>query len=225
MLLKISFVMRFYSIFLLMLLAGCNSDNSTELSNSSLAEDNTILKYPIDIQKEADKLPKEANTNSSDWINLISNHKLGLLSIGDSVTHALSLLDNYFKVIYDSIPYCIGCSEEAEYYYKVLDDSMDLLFTVHPGQNLEDKDYIHAFVSFNPLYRTEKGIGVGNTVLDIKSVYTVSRIVYNYECGLFLFVRGFDGSFGLDFELNDGKKDLMVDEIPEDVIINQIAIY
>lgn len=218
--------MRIYSIILVLTLVACKSNKPVE-SSSPLSIDNKSI-YHVDTSRIVAKNDKARNKDVmelSNWTKLISNHKVGFLKTGDSITQTLDILEDYFNIVFDSIPYCSGCMDNAEYYYKLMNDSLNLSFTIHPGQTQEQSEVIQAFVMYDTLYRTDKGIGVGNTLKDIKSKYTVSKIIYEQECGLFLFVDGFDGSFGLEFEPDSDTYDVILKDIPQDVMINQIAIY
>jgi hypothetical protein len=218
--------MRIYSAIIVIALMSCKSNNTFEPHSPQQINDKSI--YHVDTSSMDEKKHKKRGKDImqlSNWTKLISRHKLGSLAIGDSIDQVIGLLGPYFNVIYDSVPYCSGCLDDIEYYYKLMGDSLELKFTIHPGQTSKGRELIQAFVVYDTLYKTDKNVGVGNTVKDIKSNYTVSRIFYEQECGVYLFVKGFDGSFGLEYEPHDDTEKLALDDIPEDVLINQIAIY
>lgn len=218
--------MKIYPIILVIALMGCKSKSPSDSSLLPETDDKSVHHMDKSALDEKNNITSKKDIMElSGWTKQISNHKLGFLATGDSITKTLDTLDDYFNIVYDSIPYCSGCLDKAEYYYKLMNDSLDLKFTIHPGQTPKDSGLIQAFVLYDSSYKTDKGIGVGNTVRDIKSNYTVSRIFYEQECGLFLFVKGFDGSFGLEYEPDSDTEALTLKDIPEDITINQIAIY
>jgi len=175
-------------------------------------------------------IPKriENDEKSTKWTNTFSKNTLGLLQTGDSISKALDLLNDLFIVKFDSIEACEGCFDEFEYYYSVYKNHK-LIFTLHPGYEENNKDLIFRFELYDADYKSDKGIGIGNTVTDLKEKYKLTEAYFAYDLGLFLFAKDFDGSFGLSYEsysdINDFNFEQATPEtIPEKCIIDKIVI-
>lgn len=88
---------------------------------------------------------------------------------------------------------------------------------------------IFRFEIYDSNYKSDKGIGIGNTVTDLKEKYKLTEAFFAYDIGLFLFAEGFDGSFGLDYESYSDIDDFNFEKatpetVPEKSIIDKIVI-
>ena len=163
------------------------------------------------------------------WKKTFSNNSIGFIQTGDSVSKALDLLKNEFRIEFDSIQACEGCEDDYEHYYSIYNESNDLIFTIHPGLKPNSEKLIFRFVLYDSSYKSDKGIGIGNTVIDLKEKYNLTEVYFSYHLGLLLFVEGFDGSFCLDYKSYSDVKNFNFEQptigsVPEKSTIKIIEI-
>lgn len=209
-----------------------NNETDNSIDNDIVAEeqkqnDSMNIKSPVVISENqsSDNL-FDSLTN---WTNTFKNHQIGYLTIGDSVTHSIKRLSIDFNVTYDSIEACVGCFDEFEYYYRIKNSSNETVFTVHPGQEENNIGLIQHIKLYDKTYKSDKGIGIGNTANDLKEKYNVSEAYFDYENGLFFFASDFKGSFRFDCCMQDKYQDInfenpSIEVVPDDMVVDMIVI-
>jgi len=184
------------------------------------------LTVPLFENSRTNNLPDTIRTD--EWTKTFGNGRLGYLKTGDLLEESLQHLEVEFNIEFDSIPACHDC-EEYEYYYQISTRENLHIFTLYPGQSPEDNHLVFRIDLFDPSYKSDKGIGVGDTVGGLKEKYKIIETYFNYHDGLQLVVEGFYGSFVLDAETYSGDpkynfEDPTPDNVPDDSVIGRIVI-
>lgn len=214
---------------MILMLLGCNltSDkkNGTKIDTTKIKTDSNDKTMVTDSNMIYNKTN---NLKEKIWTKTYSNNRIGFLYIGDSITDAIDLLKNDFKIDFDSLA-CDACDDGFEYYYSFCTQKNKLVFILHPEWEKQNKDLINRFDLLNSEYKSDKGIGVGNTVKDLKEKYQLTKAFYHDDVGLCLEVDGFDGYFRLDFKTYWDYEDFNFerpepDLVPEKSIIDKIVI-
>jgi hypothetical protein len=135
---------------------------------------------------------------------LISDRKLGTISIGDGIDSTLTNLSTWFNVKNDSIPACEGGSEYSKIFRVFSREKNELLFSIEPGWGENDKSKVSRIITTSEIFKTDQGIQIGMTVRKLKSACEITGIDNSGETGVHITIKNFKGSFGLELpETND----------------------
>jgi hypothetical protein len=228
---------KIIAILIIPLLIRCGSnskDNQTDRTqfNDTVSEplklDDTIINIALLVDTVKMNSSNIQDTLTS-WTYTFKNHQIGFLKIGDSINVSIDRLEKQFNLVYDSIELCVGCFDEFEYFYRVLNESNSTAFTVHPGREESNIGLIQHIKLYDKDYKSDKDIGIGSTAKEIKEKYAISQAYFDYENGLFFLTSDFKGSFRFECCQQDMYDDInfenpTIEIVPEDMIVDMIVI-
>jgi hypothetical protein len=155
---------------------------------------------------------------------LIYNGKAGTISIGDGIDTSLKNLTLWFEVKHDSVTVCEGCDEYSPI-YRIYDKEKQYIFSIEPGTEDNNKDKVSRIITSYTLFKTgDHGIQVGMSVKDIKRKYEITEVDNSGETGTHIFVKGFNGSFGIEMPKSDEWFRYTPTSIPDSLRITEIVI-
>lgn len=164
-------------------------------------------------------------TESKGFPFLISNGKVGTISIGDGIDTSLKNLTLWFEVKQDSVPVCEGCNKFFPIYRIYYRKENQYIFSIEPGTDDNNKDKVSRIITSYTLFKTEDdGIQVGMSVKDIKRKYEITEVDNSGETGIHIFVKGFNGSFGMEMPKSDEWFRFTPTSIPDSLRITEIVI-
>jgi len=178
----------------------------------------------IRIKKEKYKVTFYSQTESKPFPHIISNRKLGTISIGDRIDSILKNLETWFFVENDSMPSCEGCTTYTPVYQVRSKDSNQYLFSIEPGWEESNKDKLFRIMTSNQSFKTDKEIKVGMTVKDLKKAYEILEVSVEGELGIHIIVKGFNGSFGIESPNIEEWWKINETTIPDSLKITEIII-
>jgi hypothetical protein len=158
-------------------------------------------------------------TISTSKTNFITNKSVDGVTIGEKITDFISVVRQRYSV------------KKEKMYLEA--DSFDIYNVYEKGQkiysvepNLDKPDIVDRIWVYGTKFKTEKGIGVGSTLAEIKSKYHVESISTEGEGGLSVIVKEISVGIIMDnSKLSENWWDKMDNkEIPENLPIKEIII-
>ena len=172
---------------------------------------------PVDKAKISNDSIKTAIPTSR--IDFITNKSVDGVTIGDKITDFISVVRQRYSV------------KKEKMYLET--DSFDIYNVYERGQkiysiepNLDKPDIVDRIWVYGTKFKTEKGIGVGSTLAEIKSKYHIESISTEGEGGLSVTVKEISVGIIMDnSKLPENWWDKMDNkEIPENLPIKEIII-
>ena len=154
----------------------------------------------------------------------ISSGQIGNIKVGDKLEIVLENLSKKFLVEKDSVEACPGCKEYLDIYYISNPQTHSLLFSLEPQSDSINGSKIFRMVTSNSAFKTENGIAVGVTLKELKYNYKIVDIVADGETGLHILVKGFKGSFGVEWPNNIEIDNINLQTLSDSLKINEIII-
>jgi len=178
----------------------------------------------IRIKKDSNKATIISQTESKPFPYIISNGRLGTISVGDRIDSTLKNLETWFVVENDSMPSCEGCTTYTPVYQVRSKDSNQYLFSIEPGWEENNKNKLFRIRTSNQSFKTDKEIKVGMTVKDLKKAYEILKVSVEGELGIHILVKEFNGSFGIEFPNIEEWWKIKETTIPDSLRITEIII-
>lgn len=154
----------------------------------------------------------------------ISSGQIGNIKVGNKLEIVLDNLSKKFIVEKDNIESCTGCGECTDIYYISNPQTHSLLFSLETQSDSINGNRIFRIVTSNPAFKTENGIAVGVTLKELKYNYKIVDIVADGETGLHILVKGFKGSFGVEWPNNIEIENINLQTLSDSLKINEIII-
>jgi hypothetical protein len=154
----------------------------------------------------------------------ISSGQIGNIKVGDKLEIVLENLSKKFLIEKDSVEACPGCKEYLDIYYISNPQTHSLLFSLEPQSDSINGSKIFRMVTSNSAFKTENGIAVGVTLKELKYNYKIVDIVADGETGLHILVKGFKGSFGVEWPNNIEIDNINLQTLSDSLKINEIII-
>ena len=159
------------------------------------------------------------------WDYVIDDGKVAGLSAGIAISDIKDFLPADFKLVRDSIQEPnLGDTEEESFSscYKIFEKEEQVM-RIWP--NSEEDSRIFSIEVLSSKYKVEgSDIGVGSTVEQIESVFTILKDYLNFDDGLFLFCQEKKIAFEIDLE---GRTDEYFSngEAPANCKVRAIVVY
>jgi len=203
--------MRYKIILLSIIILFCNSCNRSKQGNSSIRDSNT------DFEDSQMVTQPKAQFDESLW--LIKNHRIGVIMTSSKIDSSILKIREYFEVSFDSIDLTdSGYGDGLEYFYNV-NLHGNLMFRIHPDSSLQRIQTIEVVSS---VFSTDKGVKIGSHYGELRSLYQIISSSFNYNDGLFVYAKDFDGTFRLH---TDELDTYQIDSIPQNIAVDRIVIY
>jgi hypothetical protein len=155
---------------------------------------------------------------------LITNGKIGNISIGENIDSAIIRLKSDFIIEKDSLPTCEGCDEYTTLFIVLENNASTVLFGIEPGWDEINKNKIIRITTRSNKFTTDKGIKVGMTVKEIRENYEINFIDAGGETGLHIILKDFEGSFGIELPNSEDWWDYDKETIPDSLRIDEIIV-
>lgn len=178
----------------------------------------------IRVKKESHSLTIYNQTESKMFPYIISNGKLGTISVGDRIDSTLKNLETLFIIKNDSIPSCEGCTTYTSVIQVRSKESNKILFSIEPGVEENNRDKIFRMTTSCDLFQTDKSIKIGMTVKAVKQKYEILNVDSGGETGLHIIIKDFSGSFGIEIPNDDNWWFYKPSSIPDSLRITEIII-
>jgi hypothetical protein len=154
---------------------------------------------------------------------IIENGRLLGIKTGDNFDSVLTKLGE-FKIVRDSFVGCEGC-DQTEPIFKVYEaGNSEPVISLEHGWPTEGPDKLFRIRTTDSRFKTDKGLGINMTIKDLKKLYDIETVVADYETGLHVIVKGFNGSFGIATTIDMDWINFNKDNIPDSLIIDQIIV-
>jgi hypothetical protein len=178
----------------------------------------------IRIKKDTHRITIIRQTDSKPFPYIISNGRLGTISVGDRIDSTLKNLETWFVVENDSMPSCEGCTTYTPFYQVRSKDSNQYLFSIEPGWEENNKDKLFRIMTSNQSFKTDREIKVGMTVKELKKAYQILEVSVEGELGIHIIVKEFNGSFGIESPNIEEWWKIKETTIPDSLKITEIII-
>ena len=203
--------MKYSIIFLSVIILLCNSCNRSKKGNSSIRDPNP------DFEDSQLVTQSKAQLDESLW--LIKNHRIGVIMTSSKIDSSILKISEYFEVSFDSIDLTdSGYGDGIEYFFNV-NLHGNLMFRIHPDSSLQR---IQTIEVVSNAFSTDKGFKIGSHYGELRGLYQIISSSFNYNDGLFVYAKDFDGTFRLHTEELDTYQ---IDSIPKNIAVDRIIIY
>jgi hypothetical protein len=163
-------------------------------------------------------------TESKAFPYIISNGRLGTISVGDGFDSTIKNLETWFVIEKDSMPSCECCTTYTPIFLVRSKESNQNLFSIEPGWEENNRDKVFRIMTSSQSFKTDKGIKVGMTLKDIKQAYEVLKVSFDGELGIHIIVKEFNGSFGIESPNMDEWWSFNASTISDSLKITEIII-